>query len=1250
VILKYKRPFILLCAGLLLGIPNVVRLLPNASAQAVLDIRSFGARCNGSDDTGAVQAALNAIPVGGTLVFSCQAGITQVSLSNRSNITIAGSNGGGVTLLTQTGDNWSRAFALNRCSSCTVRDMVFEGNFKDMIPFNIEDSTSSTVSGLTIRNVSHAGAAFLAVHNHGNRYLNNTLQTVGMELNPGQYDSARGMWVGGVSDATKETAVTISGNKFIDISGSALAVHGSGMTITGNTGVRLNWACIKVLPLGGSGSTLIADNNCSGAGAKWLIGGGIMTEYYNSAYENSVIRNNVLEGYATGDVSRVPDSPSVGINVANPPNKVSHNVQILNNTIRNMLYDSIQISGPTDNFVIEGNILERTISNGTQWNGINLQGDNGKVITNGVIRRNIIRGKFDGIRMGGGGGTINGVTLDGNSVVSMNRDGLHIEVDNGGQVNGLSVNANCFSSIGNKTIWDNRSNPLQPVPTSANCSDPSAAVSIMSPAAGQTVSGVVTLQASASGSVGVQFKIDGAPHSAELLSLPYTLMWDSRTVSNGTRQIVAEGRDAAGNRVSSAPVTVTVSNPVPDSTAPTVSVTSPANGATVSGTLNLTANAGDNVGVTGLQFLLNGSALGAKKTSAPYTMSWDSKSVADGNYQLSAVAEDAAGNKSSSMISIVVGNADKTAPTVSVTSPGNGATVSGTLNLTATANDNVGVAGVQFLLNGSALGAKKTSAPYTMSWDSKSVSDGNYQLSAVAEDAAGNKNSSVISIVVGNADKTLPTVSITSPANGATVSGTLNLTAAASDNVGVTGLQFLLNGSALGAKKTSAPYTMSWDSKSVSDGNYQLSAVAEDAAGNKKTAVISLVVGNADKTAPTVSITSPANGATVSGSLNLTAAAADNVGVAGLQFLINGAPYSAEDTAAPYAVTWNTASVANGSYQISAVARDSAGNRTTSPAVSVMVSNGSVQAPAALTAIARINAGGGAYTDPQGNTWAADYGFNGGYQWDPALPVSGTNAPNLYKSQHWHDGVLIYTIPVPNGSYMVNLKWAELYCTRVGERVFNININGQRALSNFDILAAAGGFGKPVDRSFPITVTGGKIVIEFASTVENPTISAIEILKSTTPAPPAKTVIRVNAGGSTYTDASGNTWSADTGSSGGYLFSTGASIANTSTPEIYKTVRWADGTLGYQFNVPNGTYTVNLKFAEVYWTKANERLFHIILNGQTVLQNFDVLAQAGGPNRAIDKAFTVNVTNGSLSIQLKSTADNPMISAIEIMN
>jgi len=193
-----------------------------------------------------------------------------------------------------------------------------------------------------------------------------------------------------------------------------------------------------------------------------------------------------------------------------------------------------------------------------------------------------------------------------------------------------------------------------------------------------------------------------------------------------------------------------------------------------------------------------------------------------------------------------------------------------------------------------------------------------------------------------SADTTPPTVSITAPAAGATVSGTsVTVSANASDNVGVVGVQFKLDGVNLGAEDTASPYSTAWDTTSASNGSHTLTAVARDAAGNSTTsASVSVTVSN-DTTPPTVSITAPAGGATIDGSpaANVSATAADNVGVVGVQFKLDGVNLGAEDTSAPYCVPWNSASTTNGSHTLTAVARDAAGNSATSAGVTVTVNN-----------------------------------------------------------------------------------------------------------------------------------------------------------------------------------------------------------------------------------------------------------------------------------------------------------------------
>ncbi len=157
--------------------------------------------------------------------------------------------------------------------------------------------------------------------------------------------------------------------------------------------------------------------------------------------------------------------------------------------------------------------------------------------------------------------------------------------------------------------------------------------------------------------------------------------------------------------------------------------------------------------------------------------------------------------------------------------------------MTASAFDNVGVAGVQFRLDGSDLGAEDASSPYSVSWDTSAVSNGSHTLTARARDAAGNTTTSspvTVTIFNNGSDCTPPTVAITSPASGSTVAGTITISADASDNVGVIGVEFRIDG-ASGVEDTTAPYAVSWNTTAYSNGSHTLTAIARDAAGNTAT-------------------------------------------------------------------------------------------------------------------------------------------------------------------------------------------------------------------------------------------------------------------------------------------------------------------------------------------------------------------------------------------------------------------------------
>lgn len=674
--------------------------------------------------------------------------------------------------------------------------------------------------------------------------------------------------------------------------------------------------------------------------------------------------------------------------------------------------------------------------------------------------------------------------------------------------------------------------------------------SITSPTSSSTVSGTVTVNVSATDAMGVskvELYVNGSLY-ATYGSAPYSITWNTSSYANGTYTLQAKAYDAAGNVGQSSSVTVTVSNTVADTTAPTVAVSSPANGATVAGTVSMAATASDSVGVSKVEFYVN-NVLKGSDTTSPYAYSWDTTSAANGSYSLTAKAYDAAGNvgqSSSVTVSVnnvttppagsstaIFGNAfganfpntvedtflninndvnatgvslstytwptatpanavlmkwdvsalpanaeiqsatlylyltegggdnayeipvsaiinknpvvasstgntydgtnawtassvayggvplaqsdidtpvdaplvdktvgykawnitnlvktwlatpaanrgvllnssnkatsdsyrlfassdatdtnlrpklvvtynlpsDTTAPTVAVSAPANGSTVSGTVTVSATASDNVGVTKVELLVNGT-VASTVTTAPYSYSWNTTTSANGTYTLTAKAYDAAGNVGqSSSVSVTVNNqaADTTAPTVAITAPANNATIKGTITASATATDNVKVTKVEFYLN-NVLKRTDTSAPFTYSFNTTTVSDGAYTLTAKAYDAAGNiGNSAAVSVTVAN-DATAPTVSVSAPANGATVNGVVSVNATATDNLAVTKVEFYVNNV-LASTDTTSPYSYSWDTATVANGSYTLTAKAYDAAGNSKVSTAVTVTVNN-----------------------------------------------------------------------------------------------------------------------------------------------------------------------------------------------------------------------------------------------------------------------------------------------------------------------
>jgi len=190
-----------------------------------------------------------------------------------------------------------------------------------------------------------------------------------------------------------------------------------------------------------------------------------------------------------------------------------------------------------------------------------------------------------------------------------------------------------------------------------------------------------------------------------------------------------------------------------DTTAPSIAITSPSGGARVSGVVPVSVAASDNVGVSKVQLYLN-NTLFATDTVSPYGFSVDTTAMADGGLTLMARAYDAAGNvTTSSNAGVTVAN-DTTPPTTTITSPGSGATVTGTVTVSATATDDKKVAKLTLLIDGREVAVSYGSS-VSYSWNTsgtkgngrkKTRTSTTSTITSRAQDPAGNIGTASITV------------------------------------------------------------------------------------------------------------------------------------------------------------------------------------------------------------------------------------------------------------------------------------------------------------------------------------------------------------------------------------------------------------------------------------------------------------------------------------------------------------------------
>ena len=240
-----------------------------------------------------------------------------------------------------------------------------------------------------------------------------------------------------------------------------------------------------------------------------------------------------------------------------------------------------------------------------------------------------------------------------------------------------------------------------------------------------------------------------------------------------------------------------------------------------------------------------------------------------------------------------------------------------------------------------------------------------------------------------------------------------------------------------------------------------------------------------DTTPPTVAVTAPTG--TVSGTVTVAASASDNVGVAGVQFLVDNTPLGAEDTTAPYGVSWDTTTVTNGAHTLTALAPDTAGNTATSAPVTVSVANAVVVTPPAFVQVKAAtpqtsqSSVGVTYSGAQtaGNTNIVAIGWNNATSNITSVTDSAGNTYQVAVPTARGSGVsqaIYYASNIKAAAAGTNTVTATFNTATPYVDVRALEYSGLAAVSPFDMGASASGTGTAANSGTVTTTAANELV------------------------------------------------------------------------------------------------------------------------------------------------------------------------------
>jgi len=478
--------------------------------------------------------------------------------------------------------------------------------------------------------------------------------------------------------------------------------------------------------------------------------------------------------------------------------------------------------------------------------------------------------------------------------------------------------------------------------------------SIISPVAGQILSGETTIDVSATDNVeidSVTFYINGKRFgvSESGTNNIYSITWDTETggyEEDAFHSISVKATDNSKNYFRTTPILIKIDNI--DNEFPVGSIIYPYTGQIVDGIVNITLDVSDNDGIKSASYYINNDLRGFN-TEPPFVYAWNTEVEEDDlAYSIYAILTDHNDNATTiGPISVTVNNniaPDITFPVGAITFPPAGSVLSGLVDIQVTASDNRGISVVEFYIDG-ALESTDSSEPYSYEWNTENVSeDEEHIIAVIVSDHSDNRASfTPIAVIVDNEDPgdgLPPVVTITQPAAGQSVSGSVTINVLAIDETAMDRVEFMIDG-LTEYSDNSDPFSYDWDSESATDDqDHIISAIGYDVSGNSTPSQpITVYVDNFDNELPYGELLTPFPGQILSGTVTVEILATDNESVDFVSISIDGTEIT-QLSSYPYTYSWDTSNYSEDEYHvISVTVTDQSENTFFIPPITVFINN-----------------------------------------------------------------------------------------------------------------------------------------------------------------------------------------------------------------------------------------------------------------------------------------------------------------------